>query len=116
MKWFKKWIYRMYSQGRDIYEEEEIDVVASHDTPRLKNALRGMSRHTAGTPIGTNSPNTHCINFQIYPATGGYVAEINFYDEKSDNNVRSLHVIPSTDLSELGSNISKIITLEMLKR
>ena len=101
----------MNTEGRDIYEEKEL---ASYDTPRLKNALQG--RHTAGVIVSNNSPSTHSINFQIYPATGGYVAEINFYDEKSDSNVRSLHVIPNTDLSDLGEHISKIITLEMLKR
>ena len=103
----------MNTEGRDIYEEEE---VAAFDTPVRKNALRGGSTgKVAGIP-SNHSPSTQSINFQIYPATGGYVAEIAFYDEKTDSHCRSLHVISTTDYSELGDHISKIITIEMLRR
>lgn len=117
MRWFKKWINRMNNEGRDYWEEDEIHTIASDSgTPYHKNPKR-LSAAIRGQAIpSSNSPNTHSINFQIYPATGGYVAEISFYDEKTDNNVRSLHVIPTTDYSQLGDSISKIITLEMLKR
>lgn len=112
MKWFKKWMFRMFQEGRDLLEEEVIFGVPDNNVPeRIRrgiNKIHGITQN--------NSPNTPSINFQIYPAVGGYVAEINFYDEKNDSNVRSLHVIPTTDFSELGTNISKIITLEMLKR
>jgi hypothetical protein len=113
MKWFKKWMFRMFNEGRDLVEEESIYSISEcADVPRKIrrgiNSIHGITQNT--------SPSTHSINFQIYPATGGYVAEINFYDEQSDSNVRSLHVIPTTDFSQLGDSISKIITLEMLKR
>jgi hypothetical protein len=121
MKWFKKWINRMNSEGRDILEEEAVynisETVGIADLPYRANGKRGLnSIRQQLQAVSTNSPSTHSINFQIYPATGGYVAEINFYDENTDSNVRSLHVIPNTDLSELGNHISKIITIEMLKR
>jgi hypothetical protein len=121
MKWFKKWINRMNNEGRDILEEEAVynisETVGIADIPYRTNGKRGLNsiRQQLQTAHVT-SPSTHSINFQIYPATGGYVAEINFYDENTDSNVRSLHVIPNTDLSELGDHISKIITIEMLKR
>ena len=117
MKWFKKWINRMNNEGRDILEEESVYNISEGitDIPYRTNGKRGLNR-LQGIVATNNSPSTHSINFQIYPATGGYVAEINFYDENSDTNVRSLHVIPNTDITELGENISKIITIEMLKR
>lgn len=102
----------MFQEGRDLIEEETIYGISDESVPkRIRrgiNSIQGITQN--------NSPSTHSINFQIYPAVGGYVAEINFYDEQSDSNIRSLHVIPTTDFSELGENISKIITLEMLKR
>jgi hypothetical protein len=119
MRWFKKWINRMNSEGRDILEEEAVYHISEGipDIPYRANGKRGLNsiRQQLQTAHAT-SPSTPSINFQIYPATGGYVAEINFYDENTDSNVRSLHVIPNTDLSELGDHISKIITIEMLKR
>ena len=102
----------MFQEGRDLIEEESIYSISDESVPkRIRrgiNSIHGITQNT--------SPSTHSINFQIYPAVGGYVAEINFYDEKTDNNVRSLHVIPTTDYSQLGDSISKIITIEMLKR
>jgi hypothetical protein len=112
MRWFKKWMFRMFNEGRDLVEEESIYSISDESIPkRIRrgiNSIQGITQNS--------SPSTPSINFQIYPAVGGYVAEINFYDEKNDSNVRSLHVIPTTDFSELGTNISKIITIEMLKR
>ena len=102
----------MSTDGRDLVEEETIYSISDESIPkkirRGINSIQGITQN--------NSPSTHSINFQIYPAVGGYVAEINFYDEQSDRNIRSLHVIPTTDFSQLGDSISKIITLEMLKR
>ena len=117
MKWFKKWINRMNNEGRDILEDEAVYHLSegTPDIPYRTNGKRGLNSIRQQLQ-STNSPSTHSINFQIYPATGGYVAEINFYDENTDSNTRSLHVIPNTDLSELGDHISKIITIEMLKR
>jgi hypothetical protein len=106
----------MNNEGRDILEEEAVyNISDATDIPYRTNGKRGLNSIRQQLQ-STNSPSTHSINFQIYPATGGYVAEINFYDENTDSNIRSLHVIPNTDLSELGDHISKIITIEMLKR
>jgi hypothetical protein len=116
MKWFKKWMFRMFQEGRDIIEEEIYSVSDNNVPERIRRGINKSKGIHGITAASDHSPSTPSINFQIYPATGGYVAEINFYDEKSDSNVRSLHVIPTTDFSELGSSISKIITLEMLKR
>lgn len=104
----------MNSEGRDILEEEAVYHISSDSVP--ERIRRGVNKLHGITVKPDNSPNTPSINFQIYPATGGYVAEITYYDEKTDNTVRSLHVIPTTEFTELGENISKIITLEMLKR
>ena len=65
------------------------------------------------------SPSTNSINFQIYPANGGHVAEITFVDPTQftiggTNPRKSLHIIPSSE--DLGEALSKIITYEMLKK
>ena len=54
------------------------------------------------------------MHFRIYPATGGYIVEYQYYDEKNDRNHQALHLIPSE--LDMGTELSKILTLEALKR
>jgi hypothetical protein len=54
------------------------------------------------------------MTFSIHTANGGYVMEYTSYDEKSDRNTNSLHIIHSDQ--DLGQGIAHVITLEMLKR
>lgn len=99
MNWFKNMICRWV---RDDWENVRISKAA--------RAYQGEISKIGGS----NSPDCPSINFQIYPATGGNVVEINYYDEKADKMYKALHIIPSDQ--DLGDGISKIITFEMLKR
>jgi hypothetical protein len=54
------------------------------------------------------------MKFTVYPASGGTIVEYRRYNEKTDRNSASLHIITSDQ--DLGEGLSRIITLEMLKR
>ena len=52
--------------------------------------------------------------FSIIPAQGGYALEYAHWDELTGDFDGRLHII--TDNDDLGDSISKIITLELLRR
>lgn len=54
------------------------------------------------------------MTFTIHRASGGMVVEHSHYDEKTDRTNQSIHIV--TDDQELGEQLSKIVTIEMLRR
>lgn len=54
------------------------------------------------------------VSFNIRAATGGYVIETGFYDHTTDRHISSLYVV--TEFEQLGEEISRIYSLENLKR
>ena len=54
------------------------------------------------------------MTFNVHRASGGLVVEHSHYDEKLDKNNQSLYII--TDEQDLGESLSKIVTIEMLRR
>ena len=56
---------------------------------------------------------TQGVRFTLYKANGGIVIETDYYNEKKDARVTSLHVC--TDPEKLGETLSQILTLESLK-
>ncbi len=72
--------------------------------PSAKNSLvsRGRTLDSRG------------MSFTIHMANGGYVLEYTSYDEKTDRNNHSLHIIPSDQ--DMGQGIAHVITLEMLRK
>ena len=53
------------------------------------------------------------FNLRVYKASGGTVIETNVYDRVKDRHHNGLYVI--TDDKDLGSELSKIITMENLR-
>ena len=53
------------------------------------------------------------MGFRIYRAAGGFVVESSSYDEHTDRNKSSLHVI--TDDQDLGQAIGQIVVIETLR-
>jgi hypothetical protein len=54
------------------------------------------------------------ITFKMFKASGGWAIEFRKYDSRNDRVDTSLYVV--NDEEELGNHISKIITMEALKR
>ena len=57
---------------------------------------------------------TDPIRFSVQAVQGGTLIETRWYDEKSDNHERKLHIV--TQDENLAEAIGKIVTMELLKR
>ena len=53
------------------------------------------------------------MRFQIYRASGGYVVETRYYDQKDDRNYNKLYIVHKD--KDLGHELGKIITMESLR-
>jgi hypothetical protein len=53
------------------------------------------------------------MRFQLYRASGGYVVETRYYDQKNDRNHYNLYIVKEDE--DVGHAIGKIITMESLR-
>ncbi len=53
------------------------------------------------------------VNFTVHPASGGYVVESSYYDEKNDRHNRHLHIITSQE--NFSEELGKAVFMDMLK-
>lgn len=53
------------------------------------------------------------ISFTVHPASGGYVVESNYYDNKTDRHKRNLHIITSQE--DFSEELGKAVFMDMLK-
>jgi len=96
MKWFKKLVAGWAKQGSNYAEVETM------------KGSRLVSNNDCASP--DNDP---ILNFKIYSAVGGRIAEFRRYDRKSDRNDSTTYII--TDEQDFGECISRIATMEKLK-
>jgi hypothetical protein len=95
MNWFKKLVASWARQGNNF------EVKYSNDNQAVSS-------------IGCASPGDDPIlNFKIYSAVGGKVAEFRRYDRKSERSDSTTYII--TDEQDFGECISRIATMERLK-
>jgi hypothetical protein len=88
---------------KEDWENQSINRIYGNDSMRISAAIQSKT-----------TPDFPSINFQIYSATGGNIVEIQYYNETLDKTYKALHIIPGDQ--DLGEGISKIITVEMLKK
>jgi hypothetical protein len=119
MKWFDDWFAKKSKEAwENNHQFSTLLKERDHEMQKAYAMGQAINKMPSSLTLAP-SPNTQSINFQIYPATGGHVVEVHFVETNSylvNGNVpqKSLHIIPSTE--DLGIAISKIITLEMLKK
>ncbi len=61
----------------------------------------------------SDEPDSECIRFKVFRASGGTVIQTDHYDRKADRQYNNLHVI--VEGQDLGQELGKIITYESLK-
>jgi hypothetical protein len=61
----------------------------------------------------SDSVSSEGMRFQLYRASGGYVVETRYYDQKNDRSHNKLYII--RDDQDVGEEIGKIITMESLR-
>ena len=103
LKWFYRWLDNKIQNSR-YFEEDEPAQMNSVQSKRRRIASIRESDELASEPI----------QFKMYKAAGGWAIEFKQYDNRNDRVDTSLYVINGEE--ELGNHISRIITMEALKR
>jgi hypothetical protein len=120
MKWFFNWLYSGL-QKVEAQDRDENVFTNSTGVNLISAKARGARMKMGLAKTADMSSDGQHVNlsqsplvFRLYPATGGHIVEYSYYDEKTDRNTQALHLIPSD--ADLGDALSKIMTLEALKR
>lgn len=115
MKWLDLWLYKKWKIFQSFDSEPELEEPWGLAKQKSLGRLSGSFANSVKVRTTNSvSPDSYRINFSLYPATGGNILEIRFYDKKTDNEITNLHIIHSDQ--DLGDAIGKIITYEMLKQ
>jgi hypothetical protein len=69
---------------------------------------------SSGRHNGSGTLRSPGMDYTIYVASGGYVLEYHHYNPKTDSSEHRIHII--SDSSDFGDQLSKIITLELLRQ
>lgn len=93
MSWFDRWLWKRVQRARD----EEIKAEAIQPT----------------AIVDDNLEHHNTIRFNITPARGGSVVTVSRYDQRKDNNERSVYVIDEN--TDVGKRVSEIVTMEMYR-
>jgi len=99
MNWLFRWLGRKIDRSN---EKVPADV------------WRGGGLASNTVSVREDRLNSDGMSFRIHRASGGMVVEHTHYDRKTDENHQSIHII--TDQQDLGEQLAKIITIEMLRR
>lgn len=103
MKWFKKW-----------FQNKCIEAWENRDRPECVSAESPKSR-LSNCGIYTDYDDEHYINLRVYAANGGVIVESSKYDKTRDRNRTKIYVFADSEGTDLGSELSKIVTMESLR-
>ena len=101
MNWLFRWLSRKIDKANEKVPADD---------------WRGQqfSKLASSASIREDRLNSDGMSFRIHRASGGMIVEHTHYDRKTDENHNSIHII--TDDQDLGEQLAKIITIEMLRR
>jgi hypothetical protein len=99
MKWFYRWLANKCRIATIELEHRE---------------TWGGNTITSSKSHQRKIDNSDGITFTLHRANGGIIVDYNVYDKKQDEYNNTLHII--TNESDLGEELSKILTLELLRR
>jgi hypothetical protein len=125
MKWLDdlivKYSYpaRLRTEHRQYKEQEEKTMVAMGQSAFSLSQQAGIKFNSPGQLGISKSQRADfnresSLNFTLHPAEGGYILEYNHYDQNTDRYTQRLHIINDSD--NMGEAISKILTLELLRK
>ena len=85
---------------------------------KLKKAFREYDQQnsimSSGNTISGQSLRSDGMEFTLYNADGGWVLEYHSYDHVKNESINRIHIIQDTE--DFGDRLSKILTLELLRR
>jgi hypothetical protein len=104
LKWFYRWLDSKIQHSRYDDDDEAVPLSSVQSKRRRGTVSIRESDDFASEPI----------QFRMYKAAGGWAIEFKQYDNRNDRMDTSLYVVNGEE--ELGNQISRIITMEALKR
>jgi len=85
---------------------------------KLKKAFREHDQQisilSSGNSVTRQSLRSDGMEFTLYNADGGWVLEYHSYDHAKDESINRIHIIQDTQ--DFGTQLSNIITTELLRR
>ena len=97
MNWLFRWLGKRILHSNESYHEDRLSRVVS-----------------AKSAVSVNSLRSQGMNFTIHNVSGGYVVEYHSYDNRTDESVNNIHIITADQ--DLGEELSKILTIELLRK
>lgn len=104
---------------RETDDIKEAEVDFGIDLPKQRNSTWGTiakvrMKNSSTVSVSHSEIDSRGTAFTMYPARGGIVIQTVTYDEHTDRNITSLHVIPEDE--DLDVALANIITIESLKK
>jgi hypothetical protein len=97
MKWFKRWLAQLVTQGHELNEVEP-----------MRNSITKASRLVAREQDWHEN-----LNITITNANGGKIVAFRRYDHKTDRHDNKIYVVP--DDHNFTEELGKLITLESMR-
>jgi len=97
-----------FSRNLDRHDDEDPVVRLRSRMARHRNEAICVEDHDSGLEL----PDP--ITFRVQAVQGGTLVETRWYDAKTDNSERRLHIV--TGEENLAEAIGRIVTMELLKR
>lgn len=101
----------------DDYEDNENTIGEAQPEPRDNSWSNISKKRQKNTPTVRKEDSVRLdsrgVKFTVYPARGGVVIEACSYDERTDNSVVTLHVVPEGD--DLDVAMANIIAVEAMR-
>jgi hypothetical protein len=106
MKWFDKWFAKKCQTAWE-----------NRDRPEYANDAKTAPGLLNASPRGINSDydDESTINLRIHNAHGGCIVEANKYDRARDRTRTKIYVFADSNTTDIGNELSKIITMESLR-
>ena len=118
MKWLDKLDDQILAYSQKILiaraKRQSFDTSLSKATNLLNMGTISIGTQKTSGPRADFNRENNSLNFTLHPAQSGYILELSHYDPNHDRYLQRLHIINDTD--DMGDAISKIITLELLRR
>lgn len=102
-----KWGWDFSHRLDDLNDNDPV-VRFRNRTARLRHEVLAIEDSDSGMEL----PDP--ITFRVQTVSGGTLVETRWYDAKTDNQIRKLHIV--TGEENLGEAVGKIVTMELLKR
>lgn len=101
MKWFDNWFKKKCKQAWDN----------SSRADDAETVVCSSSRHK----LNTDYDDERVVHLRIYSASGGCIVEASKYDKSRDQTRTRMYVFPDSEGTDLGNELSKIVTMESLR-